>query len=81
VLEEFKISMKTLQKNYQKWCSEYNTILLKIAQRDKIKDKNDQYDYKITEAQNEKYRHRNNSSAIADLDLKLARLNKEAEAT
>ena len=46
-----------------------------------MKEKNDQYDFKITEAQNEKYKNRNNSSALADIDLKLARLNKEADQT
>jgi len=49
VLTEFKTSTQTLSKNYQKWLAEYNTILAKLNIRDKMKDKNDQYDFKITD--------------------------------
>ena len=58
VLQEFKVSTTALQKNYMKWLAEYNTINQKLAIRDKMKDKNDTYDIKITEVQNEKFKQR-----------------------
>jgi len=60
--------------------SEYNTLNQKLTIRDKLKDKRDAYDFKITDVQSEKFSYQNkNPQAQSDLDLKIARLNRESE--
>jgi hypothetical protein len=56
VIADFKNGLVDLSKNFQKWLSEYNTILQKLANRDKAKAKNLEYDKKINDAQTEKFK-------------------------
>jgi len=56
VIADFKNGLVDLSKNFQKWLSEYNTVQQKLANRDKAKAKNLEYDKKINDAQTEKFK-------------------------
>ena len=56
MIADFKNGLVDLSKNFQKWLSEYNTVQQKLANRDKAKAKNLEYDKKINDAQTEKFK-------------------------
>ena len=55
IINDFKASTSTLAKNYMKWLAEYNTVILKITQRDKLKERKDAITLKIDELSQEKF--------------------------